>query len=495
MPRPAPLESDEIVDDDQRVARGWLTVQLPDSKGQVLPVDEVLKSLPGWMERGAPISDPTHTDKIVGKGVNFEKAIHPVHGVPGIRIDYQIHKGEEYFDHHWNGIKSGRVKGLSWSGQYGKAVPMEVKGTPATKLDGHLVTFAVASCADPVNPYALNTHANLKAASGDKENESFITLSQAKELIATALAVNGKMSTKSSDLSDGEYSSIAQGLVNAGKTKAQIVSELLDADPSRSRDYAEETADSALLIMGRSKKSQTSVKAFTINQDILAAADRYANQGLNARDIGIKLKHDFPDENPSELNDIAESAVQVMQSKDNQTAGAVNKGEPMDPVQEQKPAPEQQPQDKSDLILQKLDQLIQVLSGGQSQMAKPSTKAGDGETVKLPVSVGEKTTDDPKPSKPSGGSMQLSSDVLDAIKSEVARNFSSKSATPRPAQAEPALVPGGVAVQLSEKPKSFGMAHDIATGKVKLNNRELTKHMQEQRDAPVRAMLEKVRGG
>ena len=48
--------------DDSRFFEGYLTVQVKDKQGEITVVDELIKVLPIWMDRGAPISD-THSNR------------------------------------------------------------------------------------------------------------------------------------------------------------------------------------------------------------------------------------------------------------------------------------------------------------------------------------------------------------------------------------------------------------------------------------------------
>ena len=76
-----------------------------------------MKVLPVWMDRGAPISD-THSNRIVGKGINFARLEIESEGrsIPAIKITGKIHKNYDLDDDIWEKIKSGEYKGLSFGG-------------------------------------------------------------------------------------------------------------------------------------------------------------------------------------------------------------------------------------------------------------------------------------------------------------------------------------------------------------------------------------------
>ena len=82
------------IDGEQRFFEGYLTVQVKDKQGEITIVDELIKVLPVWMDRGAPISD-THSNRIIGKGISYAKTIYKsAEGVeyPAIKITGKIHK-------------------------------------------------------------------------------------------------------------------------------------------------------------------------------------------------------------------------------------------------------------------------------------------------------------------------------------------------------------------------------------------------------------------
>ena len=71
------------VNTGERYFEGYLTVQVKDKQGEVTIVDELMKVLPVWIDRGAPISD-THSNRIIGKGINYSK------------VEYKDKDGETY---------------------------------------------------------------------------------------------------------------------------------------------------------------------------------------------------------------------------------------------------------------------------------------------------------------------------------------------------------------------------------------------------------------
>ena len=151
------------IDGAQRFFEGYLTVQVKDKQGEITIVDELIKVLPIWMDRGAPISD-THSNRIIGKGISYAKTIYKnAEGIeyPAIKITGKIHKDYHLDNEIWDKIKSGEYKGLSFGGA------TKANRTPKVMKDGSvayelksLEHYEVAVCKDPAVPLALITDYN-----------------------------------------------------------------------------------------------------------------------------------------------------------------------------------------------------------------------------------------------------------------------------------------------------------------------------------------------
>lgn len=148
--------------DENRFFEGYLTVEMKDKQGEITIVDELYKVLPIWMDRGAPITD-THSNRVVGKGINFMKTTFEHDGVtyPAIKLTGKIHKNYELDTDIWEKIKSGEYRGLSFGGA------TKADRTPKVMKDGSvayalkdLEHYEVAVCKDPAVPLALITEHN-----------------------------------------------------------------------------------------------------------------------------------------------------------------------------------------------------------------------------------------------------------------------------------------------------------------------------------------------
>ena len=154
------------VNSGERYFEGYLTVQVKDKQGEVTIVDELMKVLPIWIDRGAPISD-THSNRIIGKGINYAKTIYKDSDgeeYPAIKVTGKIHKNYELDNDIWAKIKSGEYKGLSFGGATkSEREPMRMKdGSIAYSLKD-LEHYEVAVCRDPAVPLALITEINTLA--------------------------------------------------------------------------------------------------------------------------------------------------------------------------------------------------------------------------------------------------------------------------------------------------------------------------------------------
>ena len=150
------------VNSDERYFEGILTVQMKDKQGEITITDELMKVLPVWMDRGAPISD-THSNRIVGKGINFARLEIESEGrsIPAIKITGKIHKNYDLDDDIWEKIKSGEYKGLSFGGATrSDREPITMKDGSVAYALKDLEHYEVAVCEDPAVPLALITQTN-----------------------------------------------------------------------------------------------------------------------------------------------------------------------------------------------------------------------------------------------------------------------------------------------------------------------------------------------
>lgn len=164
---PVQFPLDEILNEDERMVRGWMTAQIKDKQGEIIPISDTVRSLNTWMKRGGFIID-SHTNRVVGKATRWFEAEHPVAKVPGIIIDYQIYKDYSIDDEVWDEIKK-KKRGLSYGGRALEKPTEKVIKTPqgtdtARELHG-LETYEVSSVKSPANLLSENIAINFLAKS------------------------------------------------------------------------------------------------------------------------------------------------------------------------------------------------------------------------------------------------------------------------------------------------------------------------------------------
>ena len=160
---------------DRRLFEGILTVEMKDRQNEITVRDELLKVLPIWMARGAPITD-THSNRVIGRGINFAATvIKDSEGTeyPAITIQGEIFKDYELDNDIWKSIVEGRYKGLSFGGatKSDRRPIQQSDGSIAYSLHD-LEHYEVAVCEEPAVPLALITQFNpiAKAIAGKTED-------------------------------------------------------------------------------------------------------------------------------------------------------------------------------------------------------------------------------------------------------------------------------------------------------------------------------------
>ena len=164
----------EIIDSDERIFQSWGIAEVVDSDDEVIPISEFKKVMPIIMDRGGVLID-THSNKPIGKILNYEYKTHPVAKTEALHITAKIFKHYKSDDEVWEGIKSGKKKGLSFGGKVGK-IKLNIKFKDYTgeskqvdilkELEGY--EFSVVDT--PANPLATMT-----AVSVAKGNDNIVS--------------------------------------------------------------------------------------------------------------------------------------------------------------------------------------------------------------------------------------------------------------------------------------------------------------------------------
>lgn len=159
----------QVVDDDERKFAGWATVEVVDRQGEVLNIDDVTKIMDVIMKRGGAIID-SHTNRVVGKLLNWQKTLHPMTQKDAIRVTGMIFKDYVIDNVVWDKIKEKIYKGLSFGGSSLKKIPSIEGGRPIETLR-QLEGYEISVCENPANPHALIDDINMLAKSNVDETD------------------------------------------------------------------------------------------------------------------------------------------------------------------------------------------------------------------------------------------------------------------------------------------------------------------------------------
>lgn len=158
---PRQLPNFRVSDDNQRKFEGWLTVEMVDKDRQILPVSEFVKFMDDLMDRGGPLID-SHSNRVVGKVLNWQMKIHPKTKTEGIYITAKVFDHNELDNEIWNKIKSGDYRGFSFGGAAeGKEFKNSSSGT--VEVLRNIEPYEVSVVPSPANPESLIEEANLIA--------------------------------------------------------------------------------------------------------------------------------------------------------------------------------------------------------------------------------------------------------------------------------------------------------------------------------------------
>jgi len=106
----------EILDEDERIIAGYASVEILDSHGDIIPIEEIERAMYSLMDRGGLILYG-HSNKPVGKILRWEIRKHPEVDANALWIVAKIFKTYPLDDEVWRLIKEGQLRGFSIGGQ------------------------------------------------------------------------------------------------------------------------------------------------------------------------------------------------------------------------------------------------------------------------------------------------------------------------------------------------------------------------------------------
>lgn len=162
--KPEQFPKDEILNEDDRLVRAWMSVEVRDKQGDIVPIPEFKRVMNTWFKRGATVMDQ-HTNRPIGRGLHWEVSKHPESKQQGIMLDYQVFDDYSVDHQVWNDIKEGKRKGLSIGGR--------ALGEPEMKSDKYsgkqgkmlkdIELYEVSSVENPANQFGENVAVNFLA--------------------------------------------------------------------------------------------------------------------------------------------------------------------------------------------------------------------------------------------------------------------------------------------------------------------------------------------
>ena len=209
-----------IKSEDERLVEGWCSVQVKDRQGDIIPMEEIGRAMVKYMERGGNITYG-HSNKIVGKVINWWLEEHPETGEKGVKILAKIYDDYTFDDNVWKMIKAGVLKGFSIGGA-SKTQEWSKDGDSRILKDIELVEISLVE--EPANPMATievyNEMAKGITKGMEMTEENIQTVFEAVEESAKELFEY--YDSRRSELDDVSFPHILNELINKTIGKLKI---------------------------------------------------------------------------------------------------------------------------------------------------------------------------------------------------------------------------------------------------------------------------------
>ena len=171
LKKPVQFNKNELLNEDERLYRGWASVEIRDSHGDLLKMDVFKKIMPVIMDRGGIILD-SHSNRPTGKIINYEFSTHPETNEEGLMLTVKNHSGYKHDDNNWDKIKNGEFTGFSFGGMaLGKPTIKFEDGMDVTKILNEFEGFEFSNVENPANAPSIFTEINYLAKSGISKSE------------------------------------------------------------------------------------------------------------------------------------------------------------------------------------------------------------------------------------------------------------------------------------------------------------------------------------
>lgn len=164
----------EIQDMDERLIKGWASVNVKDVQGDNIPIEVMKRAFLRYMMIVGGLLMFKHSNHPIGKIVWWGVKFNPEAGKYGIQVIAQLHSGYRLHDIVWEGVKQKIIKGFS----LGAFVPDPEINTIIK--DGQRIPTIVemdelSPVFSPANPYAtLDEFAEMAKSADDKDMLQFL---------------------------------------------------------------------------------------------------------------------------------------------------------------------------------------------------------------------------------------------------------------------------------------------------------------------------------
>jgi len=169
MPKPF-----EILSEDDRIVAGWASVEILDSQGDIIPIEEIERAMYILMDRGGQILYG-HGNKPIGKILKWDIRKHPEADANGLWVVAKIYKDYPLDDEVWRLVKEGQLKGFSIGAQGRKEKRVlkyrSVNLPDSVNVVRDLNLMEISIVPTPANPLATIEQVNYIAKSADGDDK------------------------------------------------------------------------------------------------------------------------------------------------------------------------------------------------------------------------------------------------------------------------------------------------------------------------------------
>ena len=198
----------EVLNEDERKFKGFVSVEVADKEGEIIPIDELAKHMDTLMDTAPNINDE-HSNVTVGRILNWQRKKHPRTGADSVEITAKIFNNRHYEidDKVWNGIKEGGedgYNGLSFGGSNKEKEFKNVGGRPVQVLTD-LEAYEISVCRSPCNAEAVITGFNPLAKSDNVLQKKEDDVIKAYETVSKPFAGFSSFSDCLAEMKDKGY--------------------------------------------------------------------------------------------------------------------------------------------------------------------------------------------------------------------------------------------------------------------------------------------------